>query len=236
MTKNTINMPGKTFKEFFGAVSLVSDDCRLHIENGRLYVRTVDTANVMLIDISADIGNTGNAGVVLGLNTSDIRCVSKFVQDTDQVTISWELQESSMYRVLIETETHIIDMISIDTGCIRKDATPPTVTYRASFTTRLQKLADFAGISEKCRISVKDDVARLTAWFGDNNNRIGTVIGPATGEASTLYSIDYLKRMAKAFPEQSATIEMSMDSIMKATLHTGQINVMWMLAPRIEAE
>ena len=234
--KNTIALTGDIFKAFFRAVSLVSSYCRLHIENGRLYVRTVDTANAMLIDISADTGNTGNAGVVLGLNASYIvHYVSKFIQDTDLVTVSWKVEENDKYRVLIEAGTCIIDILSEDTGCIRKDATPPTVTYRASFTTRLQQLNDFTGISEKCRILVKDNTARLITWFGDNN-RIESVIGPATGEASTLYSTDCLKSIAKAFPEQNATIELSTDSVMKATLHTGQIDVMWMLAPRIEAD
>ena len=58
-------------------------------------------------------------------------------------------------------------------------------------------------------------------------------VGTGDGEAKSLYSTDYLMDIVKSFPKHQVKIALGDNLPFTATLTSGQLDVMWMLAPRV---
>lgn len=243
--KNTIDIPGKTFKDFFKTISYVISECKLHINNGVLYVKAVDEANVMLIDISADLSKGLDAqarlsqekeqDVVFGVDVSQIHRLSKMIADTDLVTMSWK-PVNDFYVISIETNNYSVKVLSVDMGSIRKEPNPPSVKITASFSVNLSVLGEFVDvIHEKARFVAKDGKVKIVAVF-DKYSRVIKTLGPAKGEGNSLFSTDYIHDITRAFPKHTAKMEIGTDVPFIICLTSNQITVKWMLAPRVMAD
>ena len=160
------------------------------------------------------------------------------------VRVSWypgkdapflEVKIESLFEYRMQFET-------LKEETIRKDPNRPTTALKSGFTCDGDALYNGVRLcsvfSERCcRIqTAKNGTVYLSGKEDTRQNRIELSSG-ATVPAQTLYSIDYLKDIAKALAGSSVTVQFDTDFpiSLSAELVPG-ISVRYLLAPRIKAE
>ena len=232
---------------FIESVAAIASEFRLHIGTKTISTIVVDTANVAMVDISMRCEGRGTA--TLGVDISalydafrKIKEIAIFDGDTP-VKVSWYPgQNTPFLEVRIECPfEYRMQFETLKEETIRKDPNSPAITLKSGFTCDGDDLYNGVRLcsvfGERCRIqTAKNGTVYLSGKEETRQNRIELSPG-ATVPAQSLYSIDYLKDIAKALAGSSVTVRFDTDFpiSLSAEVIPG-ISVRYLLAPRIETE
>ena len=259
-----ILMDGQIFKEFFGSLSALTSECILNINPDSIQVKCVDNANVAMVDLNYRKGifelyHAPAEPVKVGIDIANIYGLKTMIKKgslvlmefTKKTVPAWTKNEKDhkeqitySYSTSIEgteTKDHALDV-----NTIRREPNPPVIDLKTRIDLRSEDLIQ--GIRDGLKVS--DKVAMIydhgnfsMVFEGDTRtmNKSVPVLSSTTTEETfrsrSLFSVDYLKDFVKTMDKKDAiTIEMSNDRPVKITRQNELREIVFLLAPRIEAD
>lgn len=247
MLQATIN--ADVFREAVDAIAALVSECRLHVDGGGMRTRAVDTANVAMVslELGPDAFEVFEASEsALGIDVTKLKNIIGMVNRGEPLMLS--IPEGSQ-RLNLAFQSYQYSLTLLDPNTIRKDPNAPTlelpgkVVLKGDTLTNAIKAA--AVVSDKIALGI-DPEARVFFMEaeGDTDN-IRLELGPddvesiAEVRARSLFSLDYLKDMAKSMSRAGLVeIGIGIDHPVRFTFEIagGKGRVIYLLAPRIEAD
>lgn len=231
-------------------VHAVVDECRVHLCDDGLVIRAVDPANVAMVDESVDAGAFNayetDCGVI-GLALEQFNEVIG-IADDDETLIQFNL-DSKARKLEMQVGSVEYTLALIDPDAIRSEPEIPELDLSAELSLdsaefkRAIRAADMVSNHVKFEVNVRDKQF-VTSAEGDTDDVHLEVDGEDLedvewGEASSLYSLDYLKDLRTPIPKET-TVGMRLGEEFPLKLSFAMadetIDVTFMLAPRIQSD
>ncbi|WP_435365451.1 DNA polymerase sliding clamp [Haloarchaeobius sp. DYHT-AS-18] len=239
----------ETLKTTLDSVSVLVDECKIHLNDDGLEIRAVDPANVGMVDLrlSASAFESYEAdGGIIGVNLSRLEDIAGMA-DSGQL-VELELDEETR-KLHIQIEGLEYTLALIDPDSIRKEPDIPDLDLPASVKiegkdiNRAVKAADM--VSDHIALGVDSDAGLFYVDAEGDTDDVHLeldetdLIDLQAGEAHSLFSLDYLKDMDKAIPKDGeVTLELGEEFPVKLyfDIAEGQGTVLFVLAPRIQSD
>jgi proliferating cell nuclear antigen len=238
-----------TLRTTLDSVSVLVDECKIHLNEDGIEIRAVDPANVGMVDLSLSaeaFESYETDGGLIGVNLSRLEDIAGMA-DSDQL-VHLELDEETR-KLHIQIDGLEYTLALIDPDSIRQEPDLPDLDLPANVVIegrdidRAVKAADM--VSDHIALGV-DEGAEL--FYVDAEGDTDDVhfeldredlIDLTAGTAHSLFSLDYLKDMNKAIPKD-AEVSMELGEEFPVKMHfdiaEGQGKVTFMLAPRIQSD
>src|SRR6056297_3305200 len=254
----TVRTPSYMFKAIVSAetltsaldsVSVLVDECKIHLEEDGLEIRAVDPANVGMVDLRLDAAafeSYETDGGLIGVNLSRLEDIAGMADAGQLVHLDLD-EETRKLHISIDGLEYTLALIDPDS--IREEPDLPDLDLAANIVIegrdidRAVTAADM--VSDHIELGVDESrevfYVRAQGDTDDVNLELdaGDLIDLVAGEAESLFSLDYLKDMNKAIPKD-AEIEMELGEEFPVKMHfdiaEGDGTVTYMLAPRIQSE
>ena len=234
-------------KTILSSLRALVDEARIRVTDDGLTVRAVDSANVAMDDLELEApafesfeASPGTLGLNLDRLAGPVRLASK--DDLVQMFLG---PESGKLIVMVDGLRY--SMACIDSKTIRAEPTLPEFDLSAAVIVdrdalqRGVKAADLVADHVRLRMEAGVDALVIEAE-GDTDAVTLELDGDdievlAAGEASTLFSLDYCKKLVRTIPAGTpVTLDLGEDFplILSYELADGDGAITRMLAPRIE--
>jgi proliferating cell nuclear antigen len=235
-------------ESFINNISVLVDECKIHLTKEGLETRAVDPANVGMVD--ADLGAGAFESYeadegVLGINLSKFEDVIGFADSGDLIHLT--LDEETR-KLLIEIDGLEYTLALLDPDSIRGEPDLPDLDLPAEIVLEGRRLdrgikaSDM--VSDHLTLAVDEDEEEfLVEAQGDTDDvRVAhgrdDIIDLVAAPARSLYSLDYMKDLNKAIDAgDEVTIELGQE--FPVSLHfdiaDGNGSCRFMLAPRIQS-
>ncbi|WP_439028227.1 DNA polymerase sliding clamp [Haloarchaeobius sp. DT45] len=239
----------ETLKTTLDSVSVLVDECKIHLNDDGLEIRAVDPANVGMVDLrlSASAFESYEAdGGIIGVNLSRLEDIAGMA-DSGQL-VELELDEETR-KLHIQIDGLEYTLALIDPDSIRKEPDipdldlPAAVKIEGKDINRAVKAADM--VSDHIALGVDADAGLFYVDAEGDTDDVHLeldetdLIDLQAGEAHSLFSLDYLKDMDKAIPKDAeVTLELGEEFPVKLyfDIAEGQGTVLFVLAPRIQSD
>ncbi|SDE93611.1 DNA polymerase sliding clamp [Halorientalis regularis] len=238
-----------TLRATLDSVSVLVDECKIHLTDEGIEIRAVDPANVGMVDLRLDataFESYETDGGIIGVNLSRLEEFAGMA-DAGQL-IQLELDEETR-KLHVQIDGLEGTLALIDPDSIRQEPDlpdldlPARVVLEGKDIDRAVTAADM--VSDHIALGVEtDEEAFYVDAEGDTDDvhfELGRddLIDLVAGDAHSLFSLDYLKDMNKAIPKD-AEIEMELGEEFPVKMHfdiaEGDGTVTYMLAPRIQSD
>ncbi|QPV64672.1 DNA polymerase sliding clamp [Halosimplex litoreum] len=238
-----------TLRTTLDSVSVLVDECKIHLEEEGLEIRAVDPANVGMVDLELSASafeSYETDGGVIGVNLSRLEDIAGMA-DADQL-VHLELDEETR-KLHIAIDGLEYTLALIDPDSIRQEPDLPDLDLAAEIVVegrdidRAVTAADM--VSDHIALGVDDaDEYFYVDAEGDTDDvhlelTRDDLIDLTAGTAHSLFSLDYLKDMNKAIPKD-AEVRMELGEEFPVKMHfdiaEGEGQVTFMLAPRIQSD
>lgn len=247
MTLFTGQIEGQHIRAILGAVTEIVDECRVFLENDRIRIRGTDPADVALVTVTIQDGAFDNAQIDQGDVCWD------FVEMAEMVNTVGKDEE--VHLTLEEHDLHI-EMLDlsftvslIDPNSISPDRKKPEfdlsgeIVLDSNVFKRGVRAADLIAEHVEFGINEDEDAFYMKAK-GDTNRVIlqrkkQDLVTLSTDPISSIYSVEYLKDMCKAIPdEKNIRIDFEDDFPAEISFEIADNNasVTYFLAPRVEPD
>ena len=240
-----------TLRECVDAVLAVVDEARLKIGESAWKVRAVDPANVALVDL--ELGKEAfsefssaekeqkekGQEFVVGVPFDKLREVLRWCKD--EVALS--IEEDKM-MIVSDAYTFTLNLLSAD--AVRKEPKMPSLNFStkvamdaAEFNKVLkaaEKISDMIAIGvQNGSFFVEAEGDMETMRYSLHKDELMHLSG---SDCRSLFSLEYLAAMAKGISSETLTLFIGTDYPLKMEFEIADGNgkVVYMLAPRIEAE
>jgi proliferating cell nuclear antigen len=238
-----------TLRATLDSVSVLVDECKIHLTDEGIEIRAVDPANVGMVDLRLDVTafeSYETDGGTIGVNLSRLEEFAGMA-DSGQL-IELELDEETR-KLHIQIDGLEGTLALIDPDSIRQEPDLPDLDLPANIVLegkdidRAVTAADMVSDHIALGVDASEEVFYVDAE-GDTDDvhfELGRsdLIDIVPGEAHSLFSLDYLQDMNKAIPKD-AEIEMELGEEFPVKMHfdiaEGEGRVTYMLAPRIQSE
>jgi len=238
-----------TLRTALDSVSVLVDECKIHLEEDGLRIRAVDPANVGMVDLSLDAAAFESYeadGGLIGVNLTRLEDIAGMA-DADQL-IHLELDEETR-KLQIRIDGLEYTLALIDPDSIRQEPELPDLDLSSEIVIegadidRAVRAADM--VSDHIALGVDADAELFYIDAEGDTDDVhlelgqGDLIDLTAGDAHSLFSLDYLKDMNKAIPKDGeVTLELGEEFPVKIHFEVaeGQGSVTYMLAPRIQSE
>ncbi|MCK9593581.1 MAG: hypothetical protein M0Q91_16380 [Methanoregula sp.] len=233
VTKITID--ARTALPFIDALLSCNKEHYLNIEQNKICVRSVDTGNVFILlaecECITEIPERAPKRAALDFNL--IKKILTHSKDC-RITISIDGEKASVDYGRFSAKVPLVDP-----EFMRKEPNPPTINLDTNFDIPGKYLYDVCRMiskNGKIRISAENGVAFATAEDGDLI--IKEVVGTCnkSSHAMSLFSNDYLTDIAKCVKTSQISIDVAIDHPVKISSEQNGCKLMFLLAPRIEAD
>jgi proliferating cell nuclear antigen len=238
-----------TLKETLDSVSVLVDECKIHLDEDGLSIRAVDPANVGMVDLelgAAAFESYEADGGLIGVNLSRLEDIAGMA-DAGQL-IQLELDEETR-KLHIQIDGLEYTLALIDPDSIRQEPDIPDLDLPAHVVIEGRDIdrAVTAADMVSDHIALGVDAAAEQFYVdaeGDTDDvhlelDRDDLIDLDAGDAHSLFSLDYLKDMNKAIPKD-AEVELELGDEYPVKLHfdiaEAQGRVTYMLAPRIQSD
>lgn len=236
-------------RDALGPISALVDECKWRLGESGLSITAVDAANVGMCDLTlskrafdqfdADEG-------VLGIPLERVEEVLGMADGDDLVAMELDAETRKLH---IDIDGLEYTLALIDPDSIRKEPDipeldlPGTYVFESSELDRAVRAADLC--SDHVEIEGVADAELVFAAQGDTDDvevTLGTedlLSGTLEQAAASLFSLDYLSDMAGPMPsdaEVSLLLGDEMPVKLRYSLADGAVDVVNMLAPRIQSE
>ena len=231
------------------SVSALVDECKVHLNEDGLAIRAVDPANVGMVDLTlaADAFESyeGDGGTI-GVNLTRLEDIVGMADAGQLVQLDLD-EETRKLHIQIDGLEYTLALIDPDS--IRQEPDipdldlPATIVLEGRDIDRAVKAADM--VSDHIALGVEeDDELFYVDAEGDTDDvhfelAREDLIDLTAGPAHSLFSLDYLKDMNKAIPNDGeVTIELGEEFPVKLHFEIAEGNgeVTYMLAPRIQSD
>ncbi|MFB6135155.1 MAG: DNA polymerase sliding clamp [Halobacteriaceae archaeon] len=239
----------ETLRTALDSVSVLVDECKVHLNEDGLAIRAVDPANVGMVDLELDAAAFESYeadGGVIGVNLSRLEDIAGMA-DADQL-VELELDEETR-KLHIQIDGLEYTLALIDPDSIREEPDLPDLDLPAHIVIegadidRAVRAADM--VSDHIALGVDEgDEHFYVDAEGDTDDvhlelTRDDLIDLTAGSAHSLFSLDYLKDMNRAIPgDAEVAIELGEEFPVKLhfDIAEGEGNVTYMLAPRIQSD
>ncbi|AAG20376.1 MULTISPECIES: DNA polymerase sliding clamp [Halobacterium] len=237
-----------TLQETLDSVSVLVDECKIHLDDDTLSIRAVDPASVGMVDL--DLAATAFEsyeadGGLIGVNLSRLEDIAGMA-DAGQL-IQLELDEETR-KLHIQIDGLEYTLALIDPDSIRQEPDIPDLDLPAHVAIegrdidRAVTAADMVSDHIALGVDTGDDLFYVNAEGDTDDVHLelapDQLIDLDAGDAHSLFSLDYLKDMNKAIPT-TAEVELELGDEFPIKLHfdiaDAQGHVTYMLAPRIQS-
>jgi proliferating cell nuclear antigen len=231
------------------SVSVLVDECKIHLEADGIEIRAVDPANVGMVDLSlaeSAFESYETDGGVIGVNLSRLEDIAGMAEAGQLVHLELD-EETRKLHIAIDGLEYTLALIDPDS--IRQEPDLPDLDLSSNVViegrdiNRAVTAADM--VSDHIALGVDaDDEQFYVDAEGDTDDvhlelTREDLIDLTAGDAHSLFSLDYLKDMDKAIPSD-AEVEMELGEEFPVKMHfdiaEGKGTVTYMLAPRIQSE
>lgn len=247
MLKGTIN--ADTFRDSIDAVAALVTECRMHFSEQEVWIRSVDTANVAMVNLTLQRGafNTYEATPgELGLDIAKMKNIFTMMGKASEVSLDYP---EGANKIEVRFEGYHYAITLLDTNTIKKDPNTPNIELPGTViipgTELYNTIKSAAVVSDKVWLGINPEKKVFYVKAEGDSDHIereftsGELISCNFGEARSLFSIDYLKDMGKVMAHATeVTIHLGRDHPVKFSFDIagGNGHVEYLLAPRIEAD
>jgi proliferating cell nuclear antigen len=239
----------ETLRATLDSVSVLVDECKIHLDDDGLKIRAVDPANVGMVDLTLGVEafeSYETDGGTIGVNLDRLEEFAGMA-DSGQL-IHLELDEETR-KLHVKIDGLEGTLALIDPDSIRQEPDLPdldlasTIVLEGKDINRAVKAADMVSDHIALGVNADDEVFYVDA-AGDTDDvhfelDRDDLIDLTAGDAHSLFSLDYLKDMNKAIPSD-AEVTMELGEEFPVKMHfdiaEGQGSVTYMLAPRIQSD
>ncbi|MCG1004387.1 MULTISPECIES: DNA polymerase sliding clamp [Halobacterium] len=238
-----------TLRETLDSVSVLVDECKIHLDEDGLSIRAVDPANVGMVDLdlgSAAFESYEADGGIIGVNLSRLEDIAGMA-DADQL-VQLELDEETR-KLHIQIDGLEYTLALIDPDSIRQEPDIPDLDLSANVVIegadidRSVRAADMVSDHIALGVDAADELFYVDAEGDTDDVHLeltrDDLIDLEAGDAHSLFSLDYLKDMNKAIPKD-AEVELELGDEYPVKIHfdiaEAQGHVTYMLAPRIQSD
>ena len=239
----------ETLKTALDSVSVLVDECKIHLNEDGISIRAVDPANVGMVDLSlvATAFESYEAdGGLIGVNLTRLEDIAGMA-DSGQL-IELELDEETR-KLHIQIDGLEYTLALIDPDSIRQEPDipdldlPAEVVIEGKDIDRAVKAADM--VSDHIALGVDANADQFYVQAAGDTDDVhleldeGDLIDLQSGDAESLFSLDYLKDMNKAIANDGeVTMELGEEFPVKLHFEIAEGNghVTFMLAPRIQSD
>ena len=237
----------ETLRATLDSVSVLVDECKIHLEEDGLSIRAVDPANVGMVDLELDAAAFESYeadGGLIGVNLSRLEDIAGMA-DSGQL-VELELDEETR-KLHIQIDGLEYTLALIDPDSIRQEPDIPDLDLPAEIIIegadidRSVTAADM--VSDHIALGVDADAEQFYVDAEGDTDDVHLeldredLIDLQAGDAHSLFSLDYLNDMNKAIPgDAEVTVELGEEFPVKLhyEIAEGQGHVTYMLAPRIQ--
>ena len=193
-----------TLQAALDSVSVLVDECKIHLEEDGLEIRAVDPANVAMVDLDVEPGafeSVGDGSFPIGVNFQKLDSYIDGASGGDLITLS---VDAEVRKVNIEHTNVEVEMAGIDPGAMRGEPDiPDNIDHRAEFEVDAKVLADAVEnadlVSDHVELKADIDEEALVVTGRGDIDEIETVIGEDElseanfpEEVTSLFSLPYL--------------------------------------------
>ncbi|GAA0264248.1 DNA polymerase sliding clamp [Halobacterium noricense] len=238
-----------TLRETLDSVSVLVDECKIHLDEDGFSIRAVDPANVGMVDLdlgAAAFESYEADGGIIGVNLSRLEDIAGMA-DTDQL-VQLELDEETR-KLHIQIDGLEYTLALIDPDSIRQEPDIPDLDLSANVVIegadidRSVRAADMVSDHIALGVDAADELFYVDAEGDTDDVHLeltrDDLIDLEAGDAHSLFSLDYLKDMNKAIPKD-AEVELELGDEYPVKIHfdiaEAQGHVTYMLAPRIQSD
>jgi len=238
-----------TLRETLDSVSVLVDECKIHLDEDGLSIRAVDPANVGMVDLdlgAAAFESYEADGGIIGVNLSRLEDIAGMA-DADQL-VQLELDEETR-KLHIQIDGLEYTLALIDPDSIRQEPDIPDLDLSANVVIegrdidRAVTAADMVSDHIALGVDAADELFYVDAEGDTDDVHLeltrDQLIDLEAGDAHSLFSLDYLKDMNKAIPKD-AEVELELGDEYPVKIHfdiaEAQGHVTYMLAPRIQSD
>ena len=240
-----------TLRTALDSVSVLVDECKIHLDEDGISILAVDPANVGMVELdlgAAAFESYEADGGVIGVNLSRLEDIAGMA-DAGQL-VQLELDEETR-KLHIQIEGLEYTLALIDPDSIRQEPEIPDlgddlsahVVLEGADLDRAVRAADMVSDHIALGVDTDDELFYVDAE-GDTDDvhlELGhdDLIDLDISPANSLFSLDYLKDMNKAIPKD-AEVELNLGQEFPVKVHfdiaEAQGRVTYMLAPRIQSD
>jgi len=240
-------VPVQSLEDALDPVATLVDECKLRLTDDGLSIRAVDPANVAMADVSLPeraFESYEADGGVIGINLDRIQDVLSMGDKGDLVHL--ELNEETR-KLHIQIGELSYTLALIDPDSIRKEPDipdldlPAEVAFEGSELARGVTATDLVG--DHVSLSADPDEQTFVVSAEGDTDDVDLVLGNeelVTGDvdesAESLFSLDYLKDMARPIgSDVIVSFKLGTEMPVKFRYTNGQASVQHLLAPRIQS-
>jgi len=238
-----------TLQATLDSVSVLVDECKIHLTDEGLEIRAVDPANVGMVDLALDAAafeSYETDGGLIGVNLSRLEDIAGMADSGQLIHLELD-EETRKLHIAIDGLEYTLALIDPDS--IRQEPDLPDLDLAAHVVIegrdidRAVTAADMVSDHIALGVDATDELFYVDAE-GDTDDvhlELDTedLIDLTPGDAHSLFSLDYLKNMNKAIPKD-AEVRMELGDEFPVKMHfdfaEGHGSVTYMLAPRIQSE
>jgi proliferating cell nuclear antigen len=239
----------ETLRTTLDSVSVLVDECKIHLEEDGLSIRAVDPANVGMVDLTLDrdaFESYEADGGLIGVNLSRLEDIAGMA-DAGQL-VHLELDEETR-KLHIHIDGLEYTLALIDPDSIRQEPDIPELDLPAEIVIegrdidRAVKAADM--VSDHIALGVDAEGGFFYVDAEGDTDDVHfeldeeDLLSLRAGDAHSLFSLDYLKDMNKAIPNDAeVTVDLGEEYPVKLhfEIAEGLGQVTYMLAPRIQSD
>jgi proliferating cell nuclear antigen len=237
-----------TFAALVDGVSVLVDECKIHLDEDGVRIRAVDRANIGMVDLELDAAAFDSyehaEGDVLGVNLSRFEDIVGLADNGDLVHLDLNPETRKLHIAFagLEYTLALIDPDSIlQEPDIPELDLPAEVVCEGSDLDRAVRAADMVSDHVALGVDAADEVFYAAAE-GDTDDvhlRLDDdLVDLTAGAAHSLFSLNYLKDIAKAVPaDAEVTLDLGEEFPVKLhqTVADGHLDATYMVAPRIQS-
>ncbi|WP_135536738.1 DNA polymerase sliding clamp [Halostella pelagica] len=239
----------ETLRTALDSVSVLVDECKIHLNEDGIEIRAVDPANVGMVDLSlsADAFESYEAdGGLIGVNLSRLEDIAGMADAGQLVELELDEETRKLHTQIDGLE---YTLALIDPDSIRQEPDIPDLDLPAEIVIegadidRAVTAADMVSDHIALGVDEADELFYIDAEGDTDDVHLeldqGDLIDLQVGPAHSLFSLDYLKDMDKAIAKD-AEVTMELGEEFPVKLHfdiaEGNGHVTFMLAPRIQSD
>lgn len=229
------------------SVSVLVDECKLRLDEDGVTIRAVDPANAGMVNLRLDTSafeSYESDGETIGVDLTRLEDIAGMANADDLIHL--ELDEKTR-KLHIQIDGLEYTLALIDPDSIRQEPDLPDLDLSATIgiegrdIDRAVTAADMVSDHIALGVDAEDEYFYVDAE-GDTDDvhfelDRDELISLSAGDAHSLFSLDYLKEMNKAIPND-AEVSVELGEEFPVNLHfdiaAGDGSVTFVLAPRIQ--